>query len=158
MNTSENLTSDTPPRFRVGVFAIIERDGLYLLAHRNEIDWWNLIGGGLEYDETLEQGLVREVAEEVGATIEILRLVGVYSKPRKREIVLTFLCQLAQGSPEPTTSEEVTEARWFTPADLPENFLPKHRQRLEDALLGHREAIIRAQLTSTEEDQQFLSE
>jgi 8-oxo-dGTP diphosphatase len=152
---SQSTTPDMPPRFRIGVFAVIERDGCYLLAHRSEIDWWNLIGGGLEYEETVEQGLVREVREEVGAEIEIIRLVGVYSKPRKREIVLTFLCGLAEHSPEPTTSSEVTEVSWFAPNALPINFLPKHRQRLEDALLARSEAILRAQLTSTEEDQRL---
>src|SRR5215469_18074989 len=100
---SQSMTIDMSPRFRIGVFAVIERDGCYLLAHRSEIDWWNLVGGGLEYDETVEQGLSREVREEVGAEVEIIRLVGVYSKPRKREIVLTFLCRLAEHSPEPTT-------------------------------------------------------
>jgi hypothetical protein len=69
--------------------------------------------------------------------------------------VLTFLCQLAEQSPEPTSSSEVTEVGWFAPNALPENLLPKHRQRLEDALVGRSEAIIRAQLTSTEEDQRL---
>ena len=144
-----------PPRFRVGVFAVIERGGSYLLAHRSDIDWWNLAGGGLEYGETVEEGLAREVSEEIGASIDIVRLVGLYSKPRKRELVLTFLCRLAAGSPEPGTSDEVSDVAWFLPAEFPANLLPKHRERLEDALLGRAEAIVRAQLTSTEEDQRI---
>jgi 8-oxo-dGTP diphosphatase len=140
-------------RFRIGVFAVIERDGRYLLARRSDIPWWNLPGGGLEYDETVEEGVTREVREEIGAEVEIVRLVGVYSKPRKREVVLTFLCRLRPASPEPGTSEEVSQVAWFLPAELPADLLPKHRQRLEDALLGRPEAVIRAQTTSTEEDQ-----
>lgn len=142
-------------RFRIGVFAIIERSGHYLLAHRSDIDWWNLPGGGLEYDETLEDGLAREIFEEVGANIEIERLVGVYSKPRKREVVLTFLCHLTPDSPEPGTSDEVSKAAWFLPSEFPTNLLPKHRQRIDDALLSQVQAIIRAQTTSTEEDQRI---
>ena len=158
--TGEHATLDTmpEPRFRIGVFAIVERDGRYLLAHRTDIDWWNLVGGGLEYGETVEQGLAREVQEEVGSTIEIVRLVGLYSKPCKREIVLTFLCRLTPESPEPTTSPEASQVGWFTPDILPDNVLPKHRQRLEDALLERPEAIVRAQLTSTEEDQHLSPE
>ena len=150
--TSDELAAEQA-RFRVGVFAIIERAGRYLLARRADIGWWNLAGGGLEYGETVEDGLRREVREEVGCQIEIARLVGVYSKPRKREIVLAFLCHLAPGSAEPSTSDEVIEVGWFAPGELPERLLPKHRQRIEDAILGRAEALIRAQTSSTEDDQ-----
>ena len=143
------------PRFRVGVFAVIEREGRFLLARRSDIDWWNLPGGGLELDETVEQGVAREVFEEVGVTIIIARLIGVYSKPRKREIVLSFLCHMAPGSAEPGTSDEVVEVAWFMPGEFPTNLLPKHRQRLDDALLRQPEAVVRAQLTSTEDDQRL---
>ncbi|HZC76870.1 MAG TPA: NUDIX hydrolase [Ktedonobacterales bacterium] len=139
--------------FRIGVFAVIERDGRYLLARRRDIGWWNLPGGGLEAGETVDEGLAREVREEVGVEIEIVRLVGVYSKPGKQEVVLTFLCRLRDPQAQPTTSEEVSEVAWFSPEALPTDLLPKHRQRLEDALLGRREAVVRAQRSSTEEDQ-----
>ena len=139
--------------FRIGVFAVIERDGRYLLARRRDIGWWNLPGGGLEAGETVDEGLAREVREEVGVEIEIVRLVGVYSKPGKQEVVLTFLCRLRDPQAQPTTSEEVSEVAWSSPEALPADLLPKHRQRLEDVLLGRPEAVVRAQRSSTEEDQ-----
>ena len=144
-----------PPRFRIAICAVIECDGRYLLARRSDIGWWNLPGGGLEYDETVEEGLAREVREEIGAEVEIVRLVGVYSKPRKREVVLSFLCRLAPHSPVPHTSEEVAEVAWFSPDTFPAQLLPKHRQRLADAMLNQPEALLRAQTTSTEEDQRM---
>ncbi|HEY7019571.1 MAG TPA: NUDIX hydrolase [Ktedonobacterales bacterium] len=145
-------------RFRVGVFAVIEvpRDGemRYLMARRSDIGWWNLVGGGLEYDETPEEGLAREAREEIGAEIEVVRLVGVYAKPPKREVVLTYLCRLAPESPEPGPSEEVSEVGVFTVTELPEDTLPKHRQRVLDAASGQVEAFRRTQATSSAEDQQ----
>jgi 8-oxo-dGTP diphosphatase len=146
-------TQSARARFRIGVFAVIERDGRYLLARRRDIGWWNLPGGGLEAGETVDEGLVREVREEVGVEIEIVRLVGVYSKPGKQEVVLAFLCRLRDPQAQPTTSEEVSEVAWFSPDALPADLLPKHRQRIEDALLGRCEAVVRAQRSSTEEDQ-----
>jgi 8-oxo-dGTP diphosphatase len=146
-------------RFRVGVFAVIELPGddgaetRYLLARRSDIGWWNLVGGGLERGETPEEGLAREAREEIGAEIQVVRLVGVYAKPHKQEVVLVYLCRLAPGSPEPGTSEEVSEIGVFTVAGLPEDVLPKHRQRVLDAASGQAEAFRRTQATSSAEDQ-----
>ncbi len=145
-------------RFRVGVFAVIELPGddgetRYLLARRSDIGWWNLVGGGLERGETPEEGLAREAREEIGAEIAVARLVGVYAKPHKDEVVLVYLCHLAPGSPEPGPSEEVSEVGAFLVDELPEDTLPKHRQRVLDAASGQVEAFRRTQATSSEEDQ-----
>lgn len=141
--------------FRVTCSALIERGGEYLMARRRDIGFWNLPGGGLEAGEAVEEGLAREVMEEIGITIRVVRLVGVYSKPQKNEIVLTFLCKLATDD-EPGTSDEVSEVGWFAPERLPADTLPKHRQRVTDAALGQREAILRVQTTSSAEDQRSL--
>lgn len=144
--------ASSSPVFRIGVFALILDDqGRILLAHRRDTDWWNLPGGGMEVGETVDQAACREVREETCLEVEVERLVGVYSKPQKQEVVLTFRCNVISGTPQPT--EEISESRYFPPDAVPENTLPKHRQRIEDALLNQCAAIIRAQLTSTAEDQ-----
>lgn len=152
------MTTSSTARFRVAVNAVIERDGLYLLARRRDIRWWHLVGGALEYDETIQQGLLREVREEIGASIDILRLVGVYAKPQKREVVLTFLCNLTADTTEPKTTEETAEIGWFATDHLPRPFLPKHRERLLDAAEDRCEAMVKAQTMSTEEDQGMSGE
>jgi len=150
-----NRPHDEPARgFRVAVNAVIERGGRALLARRRDIGWWNLPGGGVEPGESVTEGLQREMREEIGAEVEILRLAGVYSKPQKSEIVLVFLCRLPANQEQALhTTEEVSELDWFHPSALPPDILPKHRQRVEDALAGQREAILRDQRTSTAEDQ-----
>lgn len=139
--------------FRIGVFAIIEDRGKVVLARRSDIGWWNLPGGGMEPGEAVDEALKREVREEVGLEVDIAYLVGVYSKPQKNEVVLTFWCHPAAGSGAPGTSDEVSEAAWFAPEALPEPFLPKHRQRLLDALRQSDHAIITSQTSTTEDDQ-----
>ena len=142
--------------FRIGVFALIFNDEKQiLLGHRRDIDWWNLPGGGMETGETVVEALCREVREETGLEVKIERLVGVYSKPQKQEVVLTFFCQVIGGTLQST--EETRESRYFAPETLPVNILPKHRQRIEDALLNQQNAVIRSQLSSTEEDQKSVS-
>ena len=143
-------------RFRIAAFAVIEREGMVLLARRRDIGWWNLPGGGLESGETVDEGLLREVREEVCAEVRVARLVGVYSKPQKNEVVLTFLCHLEHGQDEAIgTSDEVSEIGWFAPEALPVDLLPKHRQRVLDAFAGQLTPIMRAQRSSTEEDQKL---
>ncbi len=137
--------------FRIAVNALIFEEGRVLLAHRRDIDWWNLPGGGMEAGETVDEALRREVREETGLEVEIERLVGVYSKPQKQEVVLTFRCSITGGAPHET--EEIRECRYFAPHELPTNTLPKHRQRIEDAVLNQPTAVLRAQRTSTAEDQ-----
>lgn len=133
------------PTHRIGAFAVIsDSAGQVLLSRRSDSGWWNLPGGGVEPHESATEGVVREVLEETGLDVTVSRLVGVYSKPQKHEIVLVFACQVVGGSLEP--SEEAEEHRWFSPDMLPqEHFLPKHRERLEDALRHEAAAVIRDQ-------------
>src|SRR5438270_8749332 len=148
--------SDSSAQFRIGVYAIIFADSRVLLALRRNINWWNLPGGGMELGETVDEALRREVREETGLEVEVEQLVGVYSKPQKQEVVLTFRCQIKGGTLQPT--EEIRESRFFDPHSLPHNLLPKHRERVQDALLNRQSAIIKAQRTSTEEDQGLASQ
>ncbi len=139
--------------FRIGVFGVILEEGQVLLSLRRDIDWWNLPGGGMELGETVDEALCREVLEETGLQVRVGRLVGVYSKPQKQEVVLTFLCHIAGGDLRET--EEVRESRFFPLDALPARMLPKHAERVRDAALNQPEAIIRAQRSSTQEDQKL---
>ena len=131
-------------RFSIGVFAIIlDSSNRVLLCHRRDKDLWNLPGGGLESGETPWQGVVREVAEEVGLQVTVNRLIGVYSKPDKDEIVFSFLCEPLGG--EPSTSDEADEIAYFAFNEIPPNTLPKHVERIHDALDAHEDTLLRTQ-------------
>lgn len=139
--------------FRVSVSALIFDGERVLLAHRRAIDWWNLPGGALDPGETVDEALRREVREETGLHVEVGQLVGVYSKPLKQEIVLSFRCQVSADPPEHIRDDDIDESRYFALQALPARILPKHRERITDALLKQEQAIVRAQRTSTEQDQ-----
>lgn len=65
-----------------GAKIIILSQDKILLFHRDNIptidspDCWCFVGGGIEKDETPEQGLVREVREETGYELKKYSLVG----------------------------------------------------------------------------------
>jgi 8-oxo-dGTP diphosphatase len=141
--------------FRVTVWAVIEQGGLYLLARRRDNGWWNLVGGGLERGETIEVGLAREVLEEIGVSVQIERLVGVYTKPGKHEVALVFNCHLSASVESPHATEETAEVAWFLPNNLPSDLMPRHRERIQDAVLGHAKAVVKDQASWTEDDQRL---
>ncbi len=146
--------SSSPRQFRIAVYALIfNTEHEILLALRRDIDWWNLPGGGLELGETVEEGVCREVREETGLEVEVDHLVGVYSKPQKQEVVLTFLCRVLGGTL--TATEESRECRYFSPEAMPVNTLPKHKERIMDVLLNSNHAVLRTQRSSSEEDQRL---
>ncbi len=150
---AESSVQSSSARFRIAVSALLFDEHRVLLAHRRDIDWWNLPGGGMELGETVEEAVKREVLEETGLQVEVEQLVGVYSKPQKQEVVLTFRCRRVGGMLIET--EESRECCYFLPEELPVNTLPKHRQRIQDALLEQERAVLRNQLSSSEEDQRL---
>lgn len=139
--------------FRVSVSALIFEGEQVLLAHRRAIDWWNLPGGAIDPGETVTEGLCREVREETGLEIIVGQLVGVYSKPLKQEIVLAFRCQVTGGTLGIIDDDDIDESRYFPLSNLPDKTLPKHQQRINDALLNQPHTILRDQRSSTEQDQ-----
>ena len=133
-------------KFKIGVFAIIfDEERRVLLCHRRDHDMWNLPGGGLERGEALWEGAIREVEEETGLHVEVERLAGVYSKPDKDEIVFSFVCRIIGG--EISTSDEADEIAYFDFDRIPPNTLPKHVERIADAMTGAGETIMKVQLT-----------
>ncbi|MDZ7798240.1 MAG: NUDIX domain-containing protein [Patescibacteria group bacterium] len=114
----------------VGVFGIItnEQDKV-LLCHRNDYDLWNLPGGGLEKGETPWECIVRESKEETGLDVKVSRLMGIYSKPHKDEVVFMFVCNVIDG--KLTLNEEARDLRYFALNEIPKNTVPKQVERLK---------------------------
>ncbi len=89
------------PRIRVA--AVLLREGrVVLVKHRRGAEVYHLLpGGGVEMGETLEQALVREVAEETGLTCRVGRplfLSDTIWPDESRHIVnVTFLAEITGG-------------------------------------------------------------
>lgn len=57
---------------RLAAYAVIVRDGRILLSWFNGTNpGWTLPGGGVEYDESIEEAVVRELFEETGYHVEV---------------------------------------------------------------------------------------
>jgi ADP-ribose pyrophosphatase YjhB (NUDIX family) len=126
----------------IGAFAIIFDDSSrVLLCHRTDQDLWNLPGGGVEAHESPWDAVIREVMEEVGLVVRVERLLGIYAAPMRSSVVLNFLCVPVGGTIR--LSDESDAIQWFSLADLPSNTLPRHRDRVSDAINQPTEVILK---------------
>ena len=80
----------------------------------------------------MHAGLIREVLEETGLTVEPERLTGVYKHMARGIVSLVFRCRVTGGTLGPT--EEVREARWARADELDGLMDEAYAVRLTDAL------------------------
>ncbi len=104
---------------------IIERDK-YLLTKRQEIDKddpkdfynkWQLVGGGIDFGETAQEALLREVEEEVGLKVKIVLIVPYILnsvRPNWQGHGFVFLCRPQLVRFNVRLNHESSEYRWFT--------------------------------------------
>lgn len=108
----------TNPNMVVG--CLIVDDGKIMLAKRGiepQKGFWNLPCGFLENEETVQEGALREVFEETGATVKLGHLHTVYNLPHANQVYLIFLAQMVGN--EYYTTTESTEIRFFAPSEIP---------------------------------------
>jgi ADP-ribose pyrophosphatase YjhB (NUDIX family) len=132
------------PRHSVSVAAAIFDDSgeNVLLIKRRDNGHWEPPGGILELDETIEDGLRREVREETGAEIEVGPLSGVYKNMPRGIVALVFKCR-ARGAPVSNTPE-ASQVAWHPVDGLDGLVLEVYATRVLDAHSLRQGAIARA--------------
>jgi len=132
-------------KFTIGVFGVIfDEQKRILLCHRTDYDLWNLPGGGLEKREPPWEGVIREVREETGFDVEVVKLLGVYSKRDEDNLVFSFLCKIIGG--QATLNNEADKIEFFDTDKLPKNTVPKQIERIRDALEHSDKTILKIQI------------
>ena len=100
---------------------IVLRDGQILICQRRPDDalagLWEFPGGKQEPGESLEQCVVRELAEETGSEVQIIEpLVPIkYRYPSVDVRIQPFLCQHVSGDPRPLACQRTL---WVKPTEL----------------------------------------
>ncbi|MCX2728949.1 NUDIX domain-containing protein [Saccharopolyspora sp. NFXS83] len=118
--------------------------GEVLLIHKVDNDLWALPGGGHDAGESITDTVVREVEEETGLSVEVVRLVGTYTDPNhvmaytdgevRQQFSLCFEARWTGGQPREDGSE-TKAVRWVAPTDLDRlNIHTSMRLRIDHAL------------------------
>ena len=114
------------PGLSPAVIVRVEKDGKILLArHVQRVqDLYTCLAGYVEVGESAEDCVHREVREEAGIEVGDVRYVGSQHWPYPNQLMLAFTAQWKSGELRLQASE-LSDARWFDPADLPKNVPPK---------------------------------
>ena len=101
------------------IMLVTDRDDRCLLGHQEA--WpqgrFSTLAGFVEPGETPERAVVREVAEEVGVEVGDLRYAGAQPWPFPSSLMLGYFAQ-ALSTDIAVDGVEITEAAWFSRADL----------------------------------------
>ena len=121
------------------VDAVIVKNKKILLIKRKQEPYrgqYALPGGFVEYGETVEAALQREVIEETGLVVKIKSLVDVYSDPdrdpRGHVVSVAFAADIVGGTL--TAGSDASDAMLWDIADLPPLAFD-HAQIISDSLV-----------------------
>ena len=122
---------------KVVTSVVVEAEGGVLLGRRSiepGAGLWCLPGGFVNHDEDPFDAAIRECREEIGATVEITGLLGVYHIPKRGAssmVGIAYRAAVVDGErAEP--GSEMSELGVFGAGSLPELAFPSHRQILGD--------------------------
>jgi ADP-ribose pyrophosphatase YjhB (NUDIX family) len=117
--------------FTIGAFGLIkDEQNRILLQLRNDLKVRGLPWWAVENAESPREAVIREVKEETGFDVEMIRLFGIYVKPEENDVWIWFECKIIGG--KKTLSEESDDIQFFALDEIPENNLPRHIERIKD--------------------------
>lgn len=143
--TPKELVSEVNKRARRPIIVVagcIRKIDKVLLARRNDTllpeahGKWEFPGGKVRFGETPREAIQREIKEEVGLSVDVMRLLPhAQSNVYKQEdgssvhfIILCFECMMNDPSEEPVLDDQsLFEYRWvFKSEVLPIRVCPEH--------------------------------
>jgi A/G-specific adenine glycosylase len=95
---------------------------------------WEFPGGKLEDGETLEEGLMREIKEELGCSVSVGELIDVYEHAftHFRITLHAFYCQIIEGEPRALEAKQIV---WVAAASLANYPMGKVDRQISRAIL-----------------------
>jgi ADP-ribose pyrophosphatase YjhB (NUDIX family) len=124
--------------------AIFNERGEVLLQKRKDVKKWCIISGHVEFGETIEGAILREIEEETNVKANIVRLIGIYSLPASQTynyedrtvqyITSYFEARLINMFNPDYSNNETQQLKFFQLQNLPNDFALINPYWLTDAL------------------------
>lgn len=125
------------PAPTVDVIVELPDGRIVLVERRNPPPGWALPGGFVDYGESLEAAAVREVREETGLEVRLVRQLHTYSDPSRdprQHTISTVFVGRAEGTP--VGGDDAAQAVAFSRDALPTTLAFDHGSILQDYLDG----------------------
>lgn len=119
-------------RYLVGAVAVVlDGEGRILVVKHTYTypNLWGLPGGWLEGGEEIETMIVRELKEETGFEIRVLRCIDAVAIPERHQVEVHYLCRYLSG--EFRSCAEISDYRFVSKEDLPEGLSVRHRAMID---------------------------
>lgn len=124
--------------------AIFNEKGEILLQKRKDVNKWCVISGHVEFGETIENAILREIEEETNAKARIVRFIGIYSSPASQTyyykdktvqyVTSYFEAKLVDKISPDFSNNETQELRFFNAGNIPHDLALINSNWLTDAL------------------------
>ena len=115
------------PRVGVGVLLLDPPDRVLLTLRKRapEAGCWSIVGGKVDFLETLDQCAIREAREETGVEVELVRLLCVTDHVLPGEgqhwVAPAYLGRIVGGEPRNCEPDKTQEVKWFALDRVPGN-------------------------------------
>jgi len=122
----------------VGAFIFNEAGELFLMKRgkeaRNEVGFWIVPGGMVEFGETMHDAVIREVRDEIGVDIQTDGQLPAFDimLPDEGEHWVTniFTARITSGTPEIMEPGKCDQIGWFPLTELPSPIARADREAL----------------------------
>lgn len=119
---------------RTRVAAILKMENGYAFMHRKDVikrkdyqEYYTFPGGGLEENETPQEGVIREIEEEFGIKVKVIKKLYEIKSEKFYQLEIFYLCEYISGTfgtgtgPEFSNDPKYIDSGKYLPEIIPQD-------------------------------------